>query len=150
MVLGTMFEFASKEIKVYSGNLCDEVTNNDIFKKGLEKFLKGGGIIKILVQKSKMQTLKQEPAIFNLLRYYATINPKQVSIKQHDLRIKYGLSDKEAHFTTADGKMYRIEDDIDKYTATGNFNDTITASVLNNLFDNVEKEAVDYSLSKRA
>jgi hypothetical protein len=140
-VMGTMFEKANKNIKLFSGCFSGDISGKQEYKKGLEMFLRGGGKLQILLEKDTYEKYKREengePKIFDLLRMYAFLNKNQVQIKLHSFSVRNKETNREMHFMVADDKMYRIEDDTEKFSATGNFNDIKRSSELKNIFDGI-------------
>lgn len=143
LVMSTIFETAKKNLKILAGCFSGHISNNEEYRKSLEKYLSQGGKIKVLLDKTKFETnfefLKKEPKIFDVLRFYSIINPDQVSIKKYTTpvtRSEKGVSEPhEVHFTVADDKMYRVEDNIETFVAFGNFSDAETSKILNSIFD---------------
>ena len=138
-VMGTMFSKAKDTVKIFAGNFSGHISNKPDYKKGLEIFLRKGGNVEILLQEEKFETLDKRPDIFQLLGIFKMLNHEQVKIKTHPFSVS-NASKSEVHFMVADGKMYRIEDDVDNFTAAANFNDPKTAKTLTNLFDEIFAE----------
>jgi hypothetical protein len=135
LVMGTMFEFANDNVKIFAGNFSGDVSNLEDYRVGLEKYLCKGKKLQILLQEEKLNGDK-EPNLFQLLRLYYIVNPEQIEIRKHPSKVMQSEGN-EIHFATADNKMYRLEDDIVSFTATGSFNDTETAKKLNTIFDKI-------------
>lgn len=152
LVMSTIFETAKKRIRILAGSFSGEISKNDEYRRTLEKFLSHGGNVQVLLDKKKFDSLEKEPKIFDILRFYSIVNPEQVSIRKYNtpvVRSEKGASDvHEVHFTVADDKMYRVEDNIDTFVAFGNFNDEKTAKSLNTIFDNIFTVSEPISLNK--
>jgi len=134
LVMGTIFNYAKNDVRIYAGGFSGHVSDTIDYKQGLEKFLRGGGNLKVLLQESKLEE-KTPPKIFELIKYYHLLNPDKVQVKKHPFKVrKPGLED-EIHFTVADGKMFRVEDNIETFTAVGNFNSPTESQILETLFD---------------
>jgi hypothetical protein len=136
-VMGTIFENANAYVKIYAANFSGQISNKPDYQNGLEKYLLKGKKVKILLQSDKFNSVKEKPDVFRLLKFYSLINPNQIEIKTHPYRLVENEGDSEIHFTVADNKMYRIEEDVDSFTARGNFNNGEEAATLSNLFDKV-------------
>jgi hypothetical protein len=135
LVMGTIFENSDKCVKICAGNFSGEISNSSEYRNGLEIFLRKGGKLQILLQEEKLNNLKKEPELFDFLRFYSIIKPNNIVIKTH--KSKFINDEDEVHFTIGDDKMYRLETNIEKFTAVGNFNDNKTAALLTKLFDEV-------------
>jgi hypothetical protein len=136
-VLSTMFEHAKNDVKIYAGNFAGNISSQKNYKDGLQKFLRTGGRLRILLQQDKFGSPSKEPEIFELLRFFSVIKPEQISIKMHPFRVTRGEGTPEMHFAVADDKMYRLEEDIEKFRAVCNFNDKEVVQKLSKLFDEI-------------
>lgn len=136
-VLSTMFEHAKNDVKIYAGNFAGNISSQKNYKEGLQKYLRTGGKLRILLQQDKIDPAAKEPDIFELLRFFSVIKPDQISIKKHSFRVTKGEGTPEMHFAVADDKMYRLEEDIEKFKAVCNFNDKEVVSKLSKLFDEI-------------
>lgn len=138
-VMSTIFDNAKTAVKIYCGNFSGDISKNDHYRLSLKNYLHRGGKLQILLQEEKLK-LNPNPHIFDILKLYSITNDN-ISIRQHPYKIgmpKEGKSDvNEVHFTVADDKMYRIEEDIDKFTAIGNFNDVEKSKELSKFFDTI-------------
>ncbi|MDE3213157.1 MAG: hypothetical protein KGM98_07975, partial [Bacteroidota bacterium] len=124
IVMGTMYEFAEKEVKIYCSHFSGEISGQAEYQRGLEKYLSKGQKLKILMQRDKYESRATPPEIFRLLRLYYIINPESIEIKTHPYIVhKEGSDAREIHFMVADDRMYRLEEDISRFTAVCNFND---------------------------
>lgn len=136
-VLQKIFENASNTVNIYAGCFSGEISNQANYKEAMEKFLQRKGVkLKILLQNGKLAEQKKEPEIFQLLRFYSILNKDSIEIKKHPYHLQKD-DGREIHFTVADNKMYRLEDDIEKFTAIGNFNDPLESNSLSLLFDDI-------------
>jgi hypothetical protein len=143
LVMATIFATAKDTIRVFAGNFSGEISSKEEYRNGLENFLSRGGKIKVLLEKEKFESRTEEPKIFDILRFYSIINPKNVEVKKHSNKLFRAGEEKEKnqlheiHFTVADGKMYRVEDDTKSFTAFGNFNDAEASKNLSLIFDDI-------------
>lgn len=126
-----------------------EISGRPEYQKGLEKFLSLGKKLQILMQKDKHAMDQKPPGIFNLLKLYSIVNPESIKIKTHPYTVqRQGADSGEIHFMVADERMFRIEEDISKFTAVGNFNDPTNAGKLSRVFDEIitSKNAISVTL----
>lgn len=140
LVMGTIFSKSNEIVKLYAGSFSGDVSAKEYYTKALEGFLNRGGKLQILLQKEKLEKKikeKGEPTVFDLLKYYSIINPGSISIKIHPFQIIKENGGREIHFTVGDNRMYRLEDDVDNFTAVGNFNDPNESKELAAIFDKI-------------
>ena len=132
-VMSAIFNSGNRYIKIYAGELDKRVSKQRHYENSLESFLRKDGVtLKIILQRYNKE---EEPEIFDLLRYYNLLDPAKIEIKTHNFRVARGLETGEVHFTVADDRMYRVEDDVINFTAEGNFNDAKRSLELSHLFD---------------
>lgn len=142
LVMSTIFD-NSKDVRIYAGCFSGEISGQDEYRNSLENFLGRGGKLKVLLEKNKLEERKEEPKIFDILRFYSIVKPGSVQIKKHSNllvkqdKTKNGEEINEVHFTVADGKMYRVEDNINSFSAFGNFNDKKFSEDLIAIFDKI-------------
>jgi len=133
VVISTIFAHANNYVFLFSGDLNGAVCNDAEYQKQLGEFLLREGNLKVLVQKYNSEN---EPKIYNLLRFYKNLN-LNVEVKYHPFEVISPTTEKEIHFTVGDDKMYRIENDVEKYLAYGSFNDNDQAIKLKDLFEDI-------------
>jgi hypothetical protein len=135
-VLTSMVRHSFEEIKILCGSMCSEVCNDLNYMKELSGFLARNGKLKVILTKYNDQnSFRQRPIYHNVLQKY--IDCGQVIMKKNDNQIYYkGIP---AHFTIADNRSFRLETDIEKRIAFGNFNDPESARPLSDVFDNAFK-----------
>lgn len=145
IVMSTIFKNAKNYIYLFSGNLNGDISNNEEYQKQLSGFLIRGGELKILLQKHSESS---EPKIFNLFRFFSNVGSK-ISIKKHPYQIVDNNANKEVHFVVADDKMYRLENDTEKYLAVGSFNDISQSLSLKETFLDIygDEKSTPISLS---
>lgn len=122
---------ASDYIEILSGNLCSEISNTSEYCRLVEEFLQKESkpSIKILFTNYSKDFL-QKP-IAGVLKKY----PSQVKIKQYEGQINY--KEQPVHFTVSDDRAFRLETDIKKRMAFGNFNSPSQAKSLHTIFNKV-------------
>jgi hypothetical protein len=135
-VLTSMVRHSHNEIKILCGSMCSEVSNDQEYMKELALFLDRNGKLKIILAKYNEQDNFRQKPIYKLLKPYID---GQVIIKKIDSTISYKGSP--AHFTVADNKAFRLEIDIEKRIAFGNFNDPKSVQSLSDMFNNVFENA---------
>jgi len=132
-----MFEKSSYGlIRIFTYNLCDDLSNSDEYIKALKYFLKKG-YVKFLLKTIPNSKELNEKEIFKTLR---SIDKKKYEIKKTDEKatLEYGEPKLryEINFSTGDDNIYRIEYDINyPFKAKCCFNDEKVTNRLNTLFD---------------
>lgn len=137
IVLSTIFRYAEQTVDVYCGGVDSVVSGQQEYLDAMESFLKRNGKLRILFVEKEDDSTKDLP-----LRKLVDQFPGQVVMKLSGVR--YCVKNKPIHFTVADQKSYRLETDIEKRMAFGNFNDPDWGEKLTNLFD----EAFNSSAAK--
>jgi len=127
VVFSSIFESANDNVSIFAGNMKGGISDNLEYVISLRNFLYKGGQLDITLEEYDETS---PPKIFNFLddfyqegRVKVCVTPKRV--------LNNG---KEVHFTVADSRMYRIETDKKNYLAKGNFNDSITSGILENIY----------------
>lgn len=144
-LIKSLFDQASNQIKLYTGNLAIEANNGngsipvygwDILIQSVIDFLSDKkGKLSIVVQKN-LDSGKEHP----LIKEIKSANlENQVDIRTVSDNSDYnGLN---SHFLVADNSAYRLEIDEEKIRAIANFNDSKMSSRLNGVFDVLYKNA---------
>lgn len=136
IVLTSMVRHAKKKIRIFSGNMCSEVSNNLTYLNEVKSFLaERSGSLDILFCDSQDHFKTTE--IYRLLSDFI---PDQVKIKTTKTLLVIG--EKPIHFTVADETAFRLETDIEKRMARGNFNDQATGKMLSERFDSLFANAL--------
>ncbi len=137
LVMGTMFANANsaEKIKIYTGSFKGDISSKTDYLNGMDKYLAAGGKVEILLQNDIPD--KENSELVKLFQLYNFINPEQIVVKKHNYHVSRKNGTEEIHFMVAFPDMYRIEDDIVKFTAEANFNDPKTCSKLTNEFDRI-------------
>lgn len=121
-VLPEIFRISKTIVRIFAGSLCNEVGNAPEYIESLSDFIERGGEVRILLNKYDPELAKTSN-LFKRLAYYHSLK-KKVAVK-HTTTSFYRSNDpekKEVHFTLGDDHAYRIENDIEKRTATCNLN----------------------------
>lgn len=123
--------YAQNEICVFSSSMCSEVSNNDEYCSLIKEFLikSRNNAIRIILTDYINDFCSQN--IYSILKQF----PSQVSVKSYSGVVKY--NGKDAHFTVVDNIAFRLETDIEKRMAFGNFNDPSKASALMEVFNRI-------------
>lgn len=152
IVFRNIFNTSNSEVKILAGSLCNKNFPDNSYISALSDYVLRRGKLLILVQ-SYEEDEANNSDLFTRLRYYAK---QGYSVTLKSTSHKYFItnddsSKSEIHFTVAEGRMYRIETDIDKRSAICNFNDIKSAAYLNGLFDQVfnsDESSVEIDLTK--
>ena len=139
IVVTNLIRIAKKELRIYSGNLCTEVANNNFLVRQLKLFLEDGKKLRLILD--ELPSEENRSAALKIIL-------NSVDNPLHDVKYKVDKedivkTDQEAnfkdnkchHFMVADDNAYRFETDIVLYQAFGNFNDQKVANKLINIFD---------------
>lgn len=147
VVLVELIHRAQKELRIFAGNLCNDVGNNSDYIIAISEFVEKDGKVKILLNDYKIECVR-DSNLYKRLAYYIA-QGKDISVKKTNAK-PYRTSDiekKEIHFTVSDNTAYRIETDIEKRTAECNFNSPQVAKGIADFFDGLfeaeESENID-------
>ena len=130
---------AKDYIYIYSSCLCTEISNNDEYCRYIDKFLSEdkNHYIRIILTDYSCDFLGKP--IARILKKY----PLQVFIKKFSGKVVH--KGKEIHFTIADDCMFRLETDIEKHLAYGNFNSQRDVVTLKTIFDKIYQSQLSKS-----
>lgn len=123
--------YAKNYIEIFSSSMCTEISNNNDYIIAIDNFLKNDRSHEIRIILTSVKDEFSSSPISYIFRKY----PEQVHIKRYSGKIQY--DGKEAHFTVADGKAFRLETDIEKHMAFGNFNKPSQAGDLHKIFNDI-------------
>lgn len=139
-VFVNLFDYVKNNVRIFSQSLCSNVPNSPEYVSSLEKFLKRGGFVNILLEEnvSNRNRINEYP-IFKMLKPWK--NSDYVKIRSTDKKFIYNNSS--INFSTADDFAYRIELDKEKRVARCNYRDSsgFTKNA-NLLFDNIFVNAI--------
>lgn len=131
IVMSRIFKYSHDVIKIYCGGFNGAVSNDEEYLKQLQSYLEKGGKLEILVEADMSQN--ESSKIYRILRKHKD----KVNIKHTPLRFVNEKTRQPIHFTTGDGKMFRLETGTSDYTAQVNFGDTDQAKRLDAAFNEV-------------
>ena len=151
-VMATIFENAKDYVKIFAGTMTTSVSQDSEYQRQFNNFIKRGGKVQILLENYN----EGNPLNLNrILKYYEIVKPNSISVKLHKKQLFYtdeDGTDKKIHFCVSDGKMYRLENDTERFLAKGNFNDTIfskkLAQVFDEIFNDSSSKQVKFSTAK--
>lgn len=131
-VMSTIFKHANKNVKIFAGDFSGAVSNREIYLSQLNNYLARPDTNLEIILQNDSNIHKSK--IFDVLR-----GKRNVKLTQSPFKVTRRVleDDVPVHFTVADGKMFRIETDVDNFYAECNFNDVEKASQLTSLFDNL-------------
>lgn len=140
-VLSELFRGANNIVRIFAGNLCEQVGTESEYIESLSDFIEKGGKVRIILNKyddEKCRTSK----LFARLAYYVS-EGRDIIVKSTEVKPYYAsdVERNEVHFTIADNKGYRIETDTQKRTARCNFNNPEEAKGVIAFFDDVFNSA---------
>lgn len=136
-VMINLFHVSNEEVRIFAGNLCNNVGNNPDYIIALSEFIERGGKLFILLNNYN-EGLAKSSNLYKRLAYYISID-KDVHIKSTPAH-PYLVGDqdkKEVHFAIGDKKAYRIETDIVQRSANCNFNNPAVAEGMADFFDSL-------------
>jgi hypothetical protein len=151
VIFVAIFENAKDKIRITANNLWNkEVVNTTEYQDALRIFLERKDTsLDILLSSFPQEEIQKEKDI----NIYRTLF-MSTAYKEGRVRIRLGegkcfkSGDQPVHFCTADGKMYRFEDDIDLRRASCNFGDPNTTAEMDKSFDEAFAEQKDINLSE--
>lgn len=135
-VFTEMFSSSKKELRIFAGTLCNNVSNSEEYVETLSDFIENGGHLKILLNSFNEEEAKKS-RLFNRLTYYESLDKYNIEIKGTDEQpvMNENGVDTKVHFAIGDKRSYRIETDIDERKAICNMNDPENAKVYADFFD---------------
>ena len=132
IVLHALVKNASDYIKILCCNMCTDVSNNQDYLNALDSFLSGNENRKIQILLVNYNDIFIKQPIARLLARYSG----QVSVKRMvDTNTDICLNGRPVHFTVSDNRAFRLETDIEKKMAYGNFKDEYNAQILCSVFE---------------
>lgn len=144
LVMSTIFDYSKSNLKIYAGNLNGGVSDQACYRESLDQYLRNGGKVEIIL--NDYDPKNANPKIFNILKYHKLLNDEVVSVKSYKGKLIDNKSQHEVHFTVSSSleegvlNMYRLENNIKEYTASGNFNDIVTSELLGTIFGEVSND----------
>lgn len=141
IIFENIFRNAHDHIRISALNLWNtEVVRTEEYTKALTYYInQPNSRLDILVKEfpEKEDLINQaQYNIYRLLYCHPAYAEGRITIKTGNGKCFKNPSGDEVHFCTADGHMYRFEDNITERTAQCNFNDSKTSEIFEALFDN--------------
>lgn len=141
IIFENIFKNANKTIRIAANNLCNsEVVDRAEYIDPLIKFLDNGGVLKVLLKETPNvgnDELRKEKSLYRALYNHEAYKNGNVLLKSGNGKCFHDAKHKEVHFCTADGHMYRLENDIEQRKAICNFGDSNKTKELDTVFDRV-------------
>jgi hypothetical protein len=133
IVLATIFDKAEKELKILAESLTSPVAKSELYIDNIHEFLNKNN------KKTKVKVLVKNDEILNnnplLLKLFKAHN-NQVDIRIRDVDV-LDNNKKSIHFTLADDKIYRLEENIVDFKAYGSFNNSNMNQQLSEIFERI-------------
>lgn len=130
IVLTKIIEKTQKHLCIYCGNMTTfEIFDNPDYLNALKNYLNKENVqVEILLSDYQDAFFKKD--IYKLLYEHKD----KVVLKKTWNKDEIKFDNNPIHFTLSDDKTYRLETDIEKKIAIGNFNDAKTVEVLKGTF----------------
>ena len=140
IIFENIFKNAREHIRISAFNLWNtDVVRTEEYLESLKVFLDQPKTrLDILVKSMPADeelTEESDNNIYRILYSHPAYLAGRIRIKTGNGKCFKTPEGSEVHFCTADGHMYRYEDNIIERTAQCNFNDSSTAENFENLFD---------------
>lgn len=133
IVLATIFEKAEKELKILAESLTSPVAKSELYIDNIHEFLnKNNKKTKVKVLVKNNDILKNNPLLLKLFQEHH----HQVDIRIREVDV-LDNNKKSIHFTLADDKIYRLEENIDDFKAYGSFNNSKMNQQLSKIFEGI-------------
>ena len=140
VIFENIFKNANGKVRMAINDFWrNETVNSFEFKEGLRLFLEREGTsLDIILSSFPSEEIRssQSDNIFRLLYSTRAYNDGRIRIRLGGGK-SFTVNNAPVHFCTADGHMYRFEEDIRTLRATCNFYDPATTQSLDNAFDAV-------------
>lgn len=142
IIFENMFRTAKDHVRIAAESLWnDSVVNTSEYLCALCKFLDADNAkLDILLANMPSKEVIVEKEDLNLylsLYLHPAFSEGRIRIKSGDGKTFKDSEKNVVHFTTADGRMYRLENNTLLRSATANFNDSGRTTFLEELFDEV-------------
>ena len=124
-----LMKTAERYVCIFSSSMCSEISNNSDYIAYVRSFLEGSKDRTIRILLTDYTDNFWNMPIAKLLAHY----PQQVEVKRYDGNVYY--KDTPVHFTVTDDRAFRLETDIKKHMAFGNFKSERQAGALKEVFD---------------
>jgi sugar-specific transcriptional regulator TrmB len=138
IVMESIFDTASEEIKIFAGNFNEEVCQKpgERYIQSLKRYLLKGMKIKVLLNDSA--TIGQKNLVLSLLKRYSSNDfyKDNISVKTTNKTVSRDDFDN-IHFTVGDNRMFRLEYDTQSFLAEFSFNREEKSKSLSVEFDTI-------------
>ena len=139
IIFENIFRTASDHIRIAANNLWNkDVVNTPEYLTALESFLDKPNtkLDILLINEPPINEVRQEceSNIYKMLFEHRAYRAGRIQIHCGNGK-SFKRKDKVIHFCTADGRMYRLESDVEQRSATCNFNDAEQTTILDINFD---------------
>ncbi len=131
-----IFKSVHSEVRIYLGNLPEEITSSKSFLEGLEDMLRRKIPIKIILEKDSTEDRYYE--MFRLLRYYFILNgDESIKIKTGSYRIHLLSDGKELmlSFILGDANLYWLYENRIRFYCRLDFNNPQENKIFADSFD---------------
>lgn len=132
IVLKNLVKNAKISVKTICGNMCSEVSNDEEYLDIVDQFLKEDRERKFQIIFDDFNENFFDKKISKVFERYSS----QVQIKKFkDSRTRVQYDNSAIHLTVTDSLSFRLETNIDKKMAWGNFGDPVKAPIFSEAFD---------------
>lgn len=144
IIFDNIFRNAQNEVRIAAGSLCnEELVNQSPYIEAVDAFIKKDSTkLYILLSQfpAEAKEIDKDKCLLRFLSESQAYKDGRVIVKDmHGKGFKSVDKStnaiKDIHFCTADGRMYRLETDVEERAAICNFGDSDRVSELNRLFD---------------
>ena len=122
---------AESYVYIFSSSMCSEVSNNTEYVEIVKNFLSNNQNHNIKIILTDYSEDFPKSPIAEVLAKHS----KQVEIKKYDGKVMYNGNP--VHFTISDDRAFRLETNIEKRMAFGNFNSPHQAKGLKEIFNTI-------------
>lgn len=136
VLLSTIFDNANDHVNIFASSLRSELTDYDIYRDALDDCISRGVKVRVLLGDQDARDKSKTRIYLEELSKKEGSNVELRSGNQYVVDMEEHIHD-DAHFTTADGRMYRIEYDIDNFKAVASFDSKALVEVFDSAFDAV-------------
>ena len=136
-----LVKYATSYLDIFSSCMCTEISNNSEYCQLMERFLMEDEKRRVnIVLTDYTDNFRKTPIAKVLSKF-----PLQVTVKHYNGCAMY--KGKPAHFTIADDRSFRLETDITKHIAFGNFSSPDKTLALKTVFEKVFDSDLSKSVS---
>lgn len=147
IIFENLFKYSKDYVRIFAKDLANkEVVNTKRYTDAVKTFINRPGTkLDILITgfNDKVKEIDENVNLFYILRYSDAYHDGRIRIRSTN-GMSFRVEGKPVHFCTADGHAYRVERDIEKRIAHGNFGDKKTAANLEKQFDLAFNKCVNH------